>query len=218
MKPTRGRRHLAAALAGVAATLIVVVTGGPAHAIETRQFGLEPSPRVADGANRSSITVKSAAGATHRDAIRIWNKGSRPVTLVISTTPATKERDGSVRLGGPSEPLGWVSLDSTTVELAGKASAVVPVSVRIPRSARADTALALLVQPLAAPGAEPAVLERLAMMVYIQPHGVAAPAEGQSGLLTGLAAALAVGAAAWLVIAGGKARRAAGRARVAPAV
>lgn len=219
MNTTGRRRRRVAAVAGLAAASLSVLSAGPAHAIETRQFGIEPSPRVAGGANRSSITAKAAAGSTHRDAIRVWNKGSRPVTLLISTAPATKEPDGSVRLGGPSAPLGWVGLESTKVTLAGKAAAVVPVSIRIPRSAREDTALALVVQPIAAAGAEPAVLERLAMMVYIQPDGVAAPAEGQSAVLVGLAAALAAGVAGWLVIAGRRTRRpAAGGGRVAPAV
>lgn len=213
MNRSRGRR-VAAALAAVAAFGLTMAGAGPAHAIETRQFGLEPSPRVAGGVNRSSITVTAKAGATHHDAIRVWNKTSRPVTLIISAAPATREDDGSVHLGGASEPPGWVSIKNTAVTLAGKADAVVPVAVRIPRSARADTALALVVRPEAAPGSEPAVLERVAMMVYIEPSGVAAPAAGAPGWLAPLAAALAAGVGgAWAVMAMRRSRRAAATPR-----
>ena len=159
-------RRLALA-AGLAATL-ALAAASPAAAIETGEFGIEP---VARGAPRQSFHEQLRAGRTTRDAVRVFNKANHPVTVRLWAEQASIDADGQVRLGGVGGAANWIKIPTSVVELGPKSERSVPFEVRAPRQIPAGTAsIALLAEPVAQQPARVAVLQRLAVLVYAEPH------------------------------------------------
>lgn len=165
-----------------------------AAAIETATFGIEPAPVVVDGERRQSLHEEVPPGGSTTDAVRLWNKTGRPLTLSLKAVAAQRAADGSASLGGDPTPPGWVDVEQSRVTVPARGQRVVRFTIRAPRDLpEATSTFALLTEPVAERGEEPAVLQRLALMVYVRPgEGPASVAETALGLLPWVAAALLV--------------------------
>jgi hypothetical protein len=156
-----------AALAASTAALAVLglVWAGPAGAIETAQFGLNPS----GAGTRTALHEDVRPGHHVNDSVVVWNKTDSPIDVVLGVSSASIGKDGKPTLGGAGGAAKWVHLGATTVHLAPKARAGVPVRIDAPRVLPAGTSLAAVTAE-AAPGAnhQIAVVERVAIMVYVQ--------------------------------------------------
>jgi hypothetical protein len=151
-------------------TLVVLLTTTPALALETRTFGLEPArdARVEPGTER--LVVEPDRGGDATTAVRLHNRTDQPVILQLSAEAAKVNDDGGAELGGDGRAAGWISFSEDRVELAAGADAIVEVHVRAPRRAgTAERTAAVVAQPVVASGATPAVVERLALVVYVRP-------------------------------------------------
>lgn len=178
-------RRLAAAAALVA--VLVLAPATPSGAIETGEFGIEP---VASGGPRQSFQEKIRPGRSTKDAVRVFNKSSRPLTIRLWAEQASIEPDGQVRLDGVSGTARWLRLSLGTVELAPKSERLVPFEVRAPREIGRHTAhMALVAEPVAQEREQVAVLQRLAVLVYAEPDE-GAPLRAALGWPLALAAAL----------------------------
>ena len=166
------RRAWAAALAALAALAsVAALAPRPAAAIETASFGLTPA-RSATA--RTSLHERVRPGATATDAVRVFNKTAQPLTLALSVSGASLGDDGQVRLGGTGGAARWVHLGTSTVTLPPNGSTTVALSIRAPRTMPAgESTAAVVAEP--APGsaqADVAVLQRVALMVYVRaPEG-----------------------------------------------
>jgi len=189
------RRWAARAVAGVACLGLAV----PAGAIETVVFGIEPWPTVVDGQRRQSLHEAVPPGGSKTDAVRLWNKTKRPVTLAVKAVAARREADGSVSLGGDPTPASWVEVEPSEVTVPAGGQRVVEFTIRAPRDLPETTStFALLAEPVVGRDEQPAVLQRLALMAYVRPgEGSSSVADAALGALPWVAGALLV-----LVLAG----------------
>lgn len=180
-------RRLGPTLAGLAlAATTVVAWAGPAAAIETPQFGLEPAPR---GAPRAQLREQVRPGHRVTDEVRVWNKSSRPLTLRLSAQDAVLADDGSARLGGTSGVAGWADVGDRVVTLGPRESRLVPFILTAPRNlAGRPSSFALVAEPLLGPDTTVSVVQRLAQMVYVEPKA-------------GVPLTAALGWAAWVAVA-----------------
>jgi hypothetical protein len=154
----------------VTLALAVLLTTAPAHALETRTFGLEPAreARVEPGTER--LVVQPDRGGDARTTVRLHNRTDDPVTLQLTAEAARVNDDGGAELGGDGRAAGWISFSDERVELAARADTTVEVRVRVPRRAgTTERTAAVVAQPVVAAGATPAVVERLALVVYVRP-------------------------------------------------
>ncbi|HEV7888618.1 MAG TPA: hypothetical protein VGO92_13755 [Acidimicrobiales bacterium] len=183
----RGRAAALVALVLVAGVGGVLVAGaGPADAIETASFGLGPS---GDG-RRTALHEQVRPGKHVDDGVRLWNKTGEPVTVSLTVQGASIAPDGTVSLGGNGGAAKWVHLGRSSVTLAAHASTVVPVKVSAPRTLPAGTTTAAVVAEPVLPGAkDAAVVQRVALMVYVgAPAG--APLTARLGRVVWTAAGL----------------------------
>lgn len=160
-----------AAVAAVAIALAVTVAVAPAaNAMETSQFGIAPGPgaEVLPGGER--VRVDGPRGGTAHTEVRVWNRLDRPLTLRLETVAATVDDGGTASLGGDAAAAGWASLDRSVVALGPEAEQTVRVTVQVPRrTGEGRRTLAVLVQPETEAGEAPSVIERLALVVAIDP-------------------------------------------------
>lgn len=156
--------------------LLLLVIGGllwatvpAANAIETASFGLAP----AGGRTRTALHEDVAPGGRSRDAVRVWNKTNEPLTLTVSVQRASLDADGKVELGGAGGAAAWVRVERTELSLGPRESVEVGVLVHAPRELPDGTSTAaIVVAPAASSSAESAVVQRVALMVYVQaPEG-----------------------------------------------
>jgi hypothetical protein len=157
----------AAALAAAVALLGLVglIGAGPAGAIETAQFGLNPS----GAGTRTALHEDVRPGHHVTDSVVVWNKTDSSIDVVVGVSSASIGKDGKPTLGGSGGSAKWVHLGAKTVHLAPRARATVPVRINVPRVLPAGTSLAAVTAE-AAPGAnhQIAVIERVALMVYVK--------------------------------------------------
>lgn len=136
-----------------------------AHAIETASFGLAP----AGGQARTALHEDVRPGGRVDDAVRVWNKTDQPVTLAVSVQGASLGADGKVSLGGTGGASPWVRVGMRSVTVQPRGSVDVPVVVETPRNMPAGTSTAaVVVEPSNASTSDSAVVQRLALMVYVQ--------------------------------------------------
>ncbi|MDP9386605.1 MAG: hypothetical protein M3Q48_01415, partial [Actinomycetota bacterium] len=181
----------AGAAAGALAGLLAL-TAGPAAAIESPEFRLEPVDR--DGP-RANLREALRPGRTTTDAVVLTNKTDRPLPLRLSVAPATVGPDGSVRLTGSEAVASWVKLEDGLVTLAPRSSRAVRFVVHAPRELPGTAmTMAIVAEPAAPSHAPVAVLQRLAVMAYLAPAG--------SSLVASLGWVLWVAAAALAVVVG----------------
>lgn len=189
------RRALAAA-----AVIIVTVIALPAvaGAIATSQFSIEPASGVARLAGTDRLVVTPKRGATGHTAVRVTNLRDETLALQMDVVPITVHGTGPASLGGSDRPVGWTDLDRDRVRLAPRESAVVEVSVHVPRKATAaERTVGILATPIAAEGAPaPSVVQQLALVVYIRPHGTAP----RPIVLIGIALAIVVAVFAAMIL------------------
>lgn len=189
----------------VIAVALATALTAPAGAIETREFGIEAERPVLDTEGRPRFVAEVQAGRRTSTAVRVWNNGHEPVTLELAVVPATVADDGTASLEGDAEPVSWVSLAEDSVHLAAGEERVVDVAVDGPR--RLDDrprTVAVLAQVGAGDDAEPsAVLERLAVIVYLRPVHGSLPG---LGVLPWVAGVLALAVAGWAAAARSRGR------------
>lgn len=189
----------AAAVAAAVATAATLGAGRTAHAIETKDVGLEPVPTGDDG-GRQSLRVEIIPGREATDAVRVWNKTDRPLTVDLLATAAKKAGDGSVSLGGDAAPASWIDVEHGRITLPPKGERVIAITVRPPEALPAlETTAAIMVQPVSDAAAPPAILQRVAVMTYLSASSLHAPPATGTRLpvwLIVIAVLLAVAAAA----------------------
>lgn len=163
-------RAAAAAAAVALLTLIspALLATASAAAIETTSFGIDHA-----GDGRLAIPIRAGSRTTAR--AEVWNKTDAPVTLELRVVPAEVDEGGAPKLGaGDSEAASWVKLRQTTVELAAQERREVVLAVEPPdRLSKETKTFAVLAQLAAEPGGAPAVLQRLALIGYLEPDPAA---------------------------------------------
>lgn len=179
----------------------VLSGAAPAFAIETTSFGIDVAEESEDG--RLHIQIKAGESTTGR--LRVWNKQTTPLTLVLSVFPARVDDNGQATLGGEEEEATeWVVVEPSRVELDPGASQTIEVRVDAPRKLDGDVrTVAVLAQPDADTGQAPAVLQRLAVTTFLEPD--------QDSLIASLGPFPWIAAAVLLVVAVLLARRMASR-------
>lgn len=155
--------------------LLLGIFAGDAWAVETRTFGMEPSPAVIDGKHRQAFDYELGPRDKRRDAVKVFNKTRKPLTLAVYPVNATRKPDGSIGVGlqqGRRGPATWIRMDREEVRLPPKQAAKVGFVVQAPESFPEKK------QYLAAIAVEPAhdrakhgvaVVQRLATVVYVEP-------------------------------------------------
>jgi hypothetical protein len=154
-------------LAVVGLLLLLATAPAPsAHAIETATFGLAPV-----GMERTALHVSVRPGRHVEDGVRVWNKSSEPITLTLSVQGARIDADGKVVLGGNGGATSWVQVRRSTVTLPPNEFAAVGVGITAPRNMpRGEATAAVVAEPAGGAGArDVAVLQRVALMVYVKP-------------------------------------------------
>ena len=166
---------------------VVVALAAPAGAIETGELGIEPVPA---GRPRQSFHETIRPGRITRDAVRVFNKTSRPITVRLWVEQASIDGEGQARLGGGGGAAGWVGMPTGALELAPRSARSVPFEVRAPRELPPGGALvAIMAEAVPEDPRRLAVLQRLAVIAYLEPaHG--APLRSPLGWPLVLAAAL----------------------------
>ena len=154
------------AAAAVAAVALLTLMSPALHAaaIETTSFGIDHT-----GDGRLEIPIRAGERTTAR--AEVWNKTDAPVTLELRVVPAEVDDGGAPKLGaGDSEAASWVKLRQTSVELAAQERREVVIAVEPPDHLSEETkTFAVLAQIAPEPGAAPAVLQRLALIGYLEP-------------------------------------------------
>lgn len=189
-------RHLAGLL--LAGTLAVGLAS-PAGAIETSEFGIEAQSPVTDSGGRPRFVAEVAAGRATSVAVRVWNKSDGAVTVALTVVPATVSPDGPASLEGDTEPVRWVSLAEEEIHLAPGEDRTLDVLVEGPRHLEDRPRTVAVVAQAADAGSSagadsPAVLQRLALIAYLEPVAGGVPG---LGLLPWVAGALALAVAGW---------------------
>lgn len=194
------RRSVGRAAAVTALLLVgLVVLAGPASAIETAEFGMEPASREESG-GPLRIEVPAGGGETER-ALRIWNKTKRPLEIRLQVVSATRAADGTAALGGDSPSVQWVTLAPASAAIPPRGERKVTVRITMPKDTGPGThTFAIVAEPAPPAGqAPPAVVSRLAVAGFLDIGSAPAPASSLA-LLPVLAAAVALAGAASLVI------------------
>jgi hypothetical protein len=157
------RRSIALAAAFVVFWMTLTASS-PAGAIETSSFGLGPAGQQ----SRTSMREEARPGKQTADAVRVWNKTDQPVTVLLDVQGASIDGGGQVQLGGNGGAAPWIKLGSKRVTLAPRQGVDVPVTIDAPRKMPKGTSTAALVAEAESPGsANVAVVQRVAMMVYV---------------------------------------------------
>jgi hypothetical protein len=153
-----------------AQVLVALLSAAPVHALETRSFGLEPGEGADTEEGTERLVVRPDRGGTARTTVRVWNRTGETMTLQLTAEAVEVGDDGSARLGGDGRAAGWISFSERSVRLAPRGDTTVEVRVHAPRRAgSAERTAAVVAQPVAAAGTTPAVVERLALVVYVRP-------------------------------------------------
>ena len=143
----------------------VLLGAAPAVAIETTSFGID----VAEQSEDSRLHIPVRAGESTSGRLRVWNKQTTPLTLVLSVFPARVDGTGQATLGGEEEATDWVTVEPSRVELQPGASRTIEVRVDAPRKLDGEVrTVAVLAQP-DTDGEAPAVLQRLAVTTFLEP-------------------------------------------------
>lgn len=155
--------------------LVALVAGaGPAGAIETQRFGIEPYPLFEGTEIRRSFDVALAPGGSVTEAVRLWNKTRRPVEVRLYG--AAVEMDGEAYQVAAYEARGqgagaWVVPERDTVVLGPDSEEIVEFTVHVPPvlgEARPSAALVAESDTgLSSGGVD--VVARLAMLVRVGP-------------------------------------------------
>jgi hypothetical protein len=169
----------------------------PASAIETATFGL-----TAAGAKESASALHTAipSGTESQIEVDVWNRTAAPLTLDLRAVPAVVDTAGSASLGGNDGAAQWASFPqgSHRPTIAAKSRTRVALSIAVPKNARHGRhTFAVLAEPVLGPGeAPPAVLQRLAVMAYVQVDGPAHGSTAATAASVGAVAVLGAGALA----------------------
>jgi hypothetical protein len=181
------RGAVAAALAAA-----IVFMAVPAHALETRSFGLTPGKGASTEPGTERLVVRPSRGGTSRTTVEVSNRTANEMRVQLSTEAAEVDGSGKARLGGDARAAGWITPSESTIELAPRSSKTVELRVHVPRRAGgAERTAAIVAEPVERSGSSPAVIERLALVVYVRPGG-----DGGFGRWVAIAAAALVLAAA----------------------
>lgn len=189
------RRALAAL--GLVATA-VLVSPAIAGALGTSQFTIEPGPGARTDQRTDRLVVTPERGGSSRTSVQLTNRLDRPLELRLEVEPVEVRPSGAAALGGDGRGVSWVDLDRDRLVLAPQQATVVLATIHVPRSASdAERTVGILAEPIAPGDQQTAVIQRLALVLYIRP-GRPAP---RPVVLIGIALVMAVavlGAVVWL--------------------
>ncbi|HEX2029934.1 MAG TPA: hypothetical protein VHL78_00835, partial [Actinomycetota bacterium] len=153
---------------------LALALAGPAGAIETQHFGVEPYPLFDGDEVRRSFEVSLEPGGSHTERIRLWNKRGKPVEIRLYGA-GVQVAGGQYQVAsfeGRSGGIGdWVVPDRSTVRLGPREDAVVSFTVHAPPVAGGHEGLAAIVAEsdtgVSSGGVD--VVARLAMLVHVNP-------------------------------------------------
>lgn len=99
--------------------------------------------------SRPNLAYSIAPGGSVEDAVTLWNYSSVPVTFRLVTADAFNNETGDFalpRTGEVPEDLGaWITLGTSTLTVAARTSATIPITVKVPTDAApGDHAAAIL--------------------------------------------------------------------------
>ncbi len=158
------RRLLLLAVSGV--LLAILAGSAPAGAIETSSFGIDVAKPTKDG----RLHVEVRAGHTSTTAVRVWNKSATAaITLRLSTVPAHVQANGAASLGGDATAVAWTHVPKATVTLAPGESRQVDVEITPPRKISGDQRTVAVLAEQVTPGAAPAVMQQVAVTMFLSP-------------------------------------------------
>lgn len=161
----------------VALVVVVTVLGSPAvaGALGTSQFTIDPAPGARTDPSTDRLIVTPKRGGSSQTSVLLTNRLDRPLELRLEVEPITLTASGSASLGGDGRAVDWVQLERERVVLGPHRSAIVSAKIRVPRGAsEMEQTIGILAEPLAEQGSPaPSVIQRLALVVYIRPHGTA---------------------------------------------
>ena len=179
----------------------VATAPGVAVAMATSQFSIDPAPSARTDESTDRLLVTPKRGGSAHTSVEVINRLDQTLTLRMDVVAVTVQPNGSAVLGGDDTALDWTDLERERVVLAPHASALIDATIRVPRSASENArTVGIRAEPLTDPSApSPSVVQRLALVVYIRPHGTAPRPVVLIAIAIALAIALAVlGAIVWL--------------------
>ncbi|HWC31770.1 MAG TPA: hypothetical protein VG709_01415, partial [Actinomycetota bacterium] len=163
------------ALTVLAVAAFVVASPGSAGALETDRFGVEPYPLFVEGEVRRSFQVSLDPGGTLTDAVRLWNKTRKPVTVRLYGA-GVQVADGQYSVAAyearDAGAGGWLDPDATEVRLPPNEERIVSFTVSappvLPREGQTVALVAESDTGIEAEGVD--VVARLAMLVDVRPE------------------------------------------------
>ena len=177
-------RLLVVALVAAAGAL---VSSAPAGAVQTTTWGIVAAPV----GNSFRPTISHAAdGSTVHDAVIVFNRTAQPITIRLSVLGATYA-DGAYQFGSASSGLAaHTSLAASTIRLGPYQQARVPVTIVMPRGAKATTLAAIAAEGAPIADGALSVQQRLVVFVKATPSSHVIPIVGHHPVLWATLAAL----------------------------
>src|SRR5205807_3686273 len=133
LKMARFVRRAAASLG----TILVLWACFPSavYATENDSFGISPFPERINNVVRRTFAIPLDRGSVFEDAVRVYNRSDQPIDLLVYAADARAANDGTISVGLRGSTLtgvgSWIKLTSSSVSLAGRASAVVRFRVSV---------------------------------------------------------------------------------------
>lgn len=136
---------------------LAVVPGGPASAVQTTTWGIVAAP---EGSGYRASIAHAADGRTIHDAVIVFNRSDRPITVHLYVLDA-RQVNGGYQFDSPTAGLARnVELGAGYVHLAGHQQARVAVTIHMPRGLKSEE--------LAGIGAEAAPVQDGALSIMQQ--------------------------------------------------
>ena len=196
--PRPARTRLLSILLGVLlATAPAALAGGAASAAEAPDWTVRTAAND-QGTDRSDFSYDVEPGDTIQDGIVVTNRGDAPLELTLLTGAAHTTAAGRLDVAGSGGATGvgaWVRLARTSLTLQPGAAETVPLTIAVPKGARAGDHVGAVVTA-AESGTD--VVRRLGIRTIVRVLGDLAPAvrlEGARVAWSGGASALASGTA-----------------------
>ena len=140
----------------------------PATAVENETFGLVPHPERVDGSPRRTFGVPLEPGAVFEDAIRVYNRTSQELDLIVYAADAETGADETISVGfrgsRPKGVGGWISLSGDEVKLPPRGEALMQFRIEVKSGDPAPDLGAIAVEA-SEPGVAANLAERLHLVV-----------------------------------------------------
>ena len=189
--PPRGlvrvSRVLATAISVVTSCLVVAAPA--ASAAQTATWGIVAAPVV--GQYRTSIS-DPANGATVQDAVIVFNRTSKPVTVDLAVVGASFT-NGTYQFSAPTSGLASrIQLAAPRVTLGANQQARIPVTIHEPRGVKSTVIAGIAAQSAPVQDGSLSILQRLVVLVKANPSSALMPVAGPDLLPWGIPTAAAL--------------------------